>query len=106
VSEKGFGDGASFTVTGPLWLWTGEKGSWHFFTVPQDTASDIRLRNMAQTGGFGSIRVEAKVGDVAWRTSIFPVKRTGEYILAVKADVRRRAGISAGDEVVLSLELI
>ena len=106
MKESGSGDGASFTVTGPLWLWTGEKGSWHFFTVPAETASDIRLRSMAQTGGFGSIRVEAKIGDIAWRTSIFPVKRTGEFILPVKADVRRRAGIGAGDEVSLSLELI
>ena len=106
MSPSGSGDGASFTVTGPLWLWTGEKGSWHFLTVPEETASDIRLRNMARTGGFGSIRVEARIGGLAWRTSIVPVKRTGEYILPVKAEVRRRSGIGAGDQVSLSLELI
>ena len=94
------------TVTGPLWLWTGEKGSWHFFTVPAEPASEIRLRNLANSGGFGSVRVEARIGEVAWRTSLFPVKRTGEYILPVKAEVRRRAAIAAGDEVEISLDLL
>jgi hypothetical protein len=34
---------------------------------------------------------------------VFPQK-SGGYILPVKAEVRRRAGIAAGDEVTVSLE--
>ena len=51
------------------------------------------------------MRVEATIGDVSWRTSVFPQK-SGGYILPVKADVRRRAAIVAGDEVELSLEIV
>jgi hypothetical protein len=36
---------------------------------------------------------------------VFPVK-SGGYILPVKADVRRKAGIAAGDEVTVELELL
>ena len=93
------------TVTGPLWLWSGEGGSWHFLTVPEGLSGEIRAQSLARRGGFGSVRVEARVNDVAWRTSVFPQK-SGGYILPVKADVRRRAGIAAGDEVTVRLELI
>ena len=93
------------TVTAPLWLWNGEKGSWHFLTVPVEQAVEVRLLTIGPRNAFGSIKVEASIGDVRWRTSLFPVSKTGEYVLPVKADVRRRAGIAAGDEVMVSLEL-
>jgi hypothetical protein len=95
------------TVTAPLWLWSGEGGSWHFVTVSAEQAAEIRLE-ASTTGprrGFGSVRVAAAIGDVAWRTSIFPQK-TGGYILPVKAEVRRSAGIATGDEVTVTLELV
>lgn len=94
------------TVTAPVWLWSEGKGSWHFLTIPPKQAVEIRLESAA-TGvrrGFGSVRVEAMIGGVAWRTSIFPQK-DGGYILPIKADVRRRAGIAAGDDVRVTLEL-
>ena len=56
-------------------------------------------------GGFGSVRVEARIGDVSWTTSLFP-QREGGYILPLKADIRRRAGIVAGDEVIVRLKLV
>ena len=93
------------TVTGPLWLWTGEGGSWHFITVPEELSGEIRALALAAMRGFGSVRVEARIPDVGWRTSVFPVKRGG-YILPVKAEVRRKVGIAAGDEVTVSLELL
>ena len=93
------------TVTGPLWLWSGGQASWHFLTVPEDQAVEIRAAGLGPRGGFGSVRVEATIGDVTWRTSVFPQK-SGGYILPVKASVRRDAGIAAGDEVRFELEIL
>jgi hypothetical protein len=93
------------TVTGPLWLWSGESGSWHFVTVPEELSGEIRAHAMVALRGFGSVKVEACIHDVTWRTSVFPVK-SGGYILPVKADVRRKAGIAAGDEITVELELL
>jgi hypothetical protein len=93
------------TVRGPLWLWSGEGASWHFITVPDDLADEIRAQSLARRGGFGSVRVEATINGVSWRTSVFPQK-SGGYILPVKKDVRRRANIAAGDDVALRLELL
>jgi hypothetical protein len=93
------------TITGPLWLWSGENGSWHFVTVPEELSGEIRAHAMVALRGFGSVKVEACIHDVTWRTSVFPLK-SGGYILPVKADVRRKAGIAAGDEVMVELELL
>jgi hypothetical protein len=100
------------TLTAPLWLWSGEGGSWHFITVPEELAGEIRAQSLARRGGFGSVRVEATINPstgsgraVSWRTSVFPQK-SGGYILPVKKEVRSRADIAAGDEVGLRLELL
>jgi len=93
------------TLTAPLWLWTGEGGSWHFITVPEGKAHELRAESLARGSGFGSVKVEATINSVTWRTSVFPHK-SGGYILPVKAKVRRDAGISAGDTVTVRLNLV
>ena len=93
-----------FEFEAELWLHDGEA-PWHFITVPEELSEDIRIHSLANRAGFGSVRVEARIGNVIWRTSVFPQK-SGGYLLPVKADVRRRANIAAGDNVSLTLELL
>ena len=94
-------------VTSLLWVWKGSDaaGRWYFITVPDDQCDEIRAQAFAGPRGFGSVKVEARIGDVTWRTSVFPLK-SGGYLLPVKADVRKKAGISAGDDVTVELELL
>ena len=95
------------TVTSLLWIWQGASaaGRWYFITLPEEQSGDFRAEAFGNRRGFGSVRVEASLGDVAWRTSVFPLK-SGGYLLPVKAAVRKKAGIGAGDEVTVTLELI
>jgi hypothetical protein len=93
------------TVTTPLWLWSGGQGSWHFVTVPEEHSGELRAETLSRRRGFGSVRVEASINGVGWSTSVFPQK-SGGYLLPVKADVRRRAGIAAGEEVTVNLVVI
>jgi hypothetical protein len=93
-------------VRSPLWIWNGEgTGSWHFLTIPEEQAGEFRAEAFGNRRGFGSVKVDAVIGDVRWRTSVFPASGGGGYLLPVKADVRKRAGIAAGDEVTVSLEI-
>ena len=94
-------------VTGALWIWHSSNGpsAWHFLTVPEEQAGELRAQSLAHRGGFGSVRVEANINGVVWRTSVFPQK-SGGYILPVKASVRRDAGIAAGEEVTVELEIL
>jgi Domain of unknown function (DUF1905). len=93
-------------VTSLLWIWQGESaGRWYFLTIPEEQSDEIRATAIGSTRGFGSARVEASVRGVTWRTSVFPLN-SGGYLLPVKAEVRKRAEVTAGDEVTVDLDLI
>jgi hypothetical protein len=97
---------AVITVTSLLWIWKGEAaGRWYFVTVPEEQSGEIRAHGFVNPRGFASVKVEAQIADVVWRTSVFPLN-SGGYVLPVKAEVRRKAGIAAGDEVTISLNLL
>lgn len=97
----------SFEIEAELWRWTPEppaKGSWHFVTIVGEAADAIRaqafeLRAMGGARGFGSVRLRASVDGVAFDSSAFPHKESGGYLLPVKAEVRRKAGVAEGDVV-------
>lgn len=93
----------SYTVTAPVWLWNSDKGSWHFLTISGEDAVQLRFESVGMRGGFGSIRIVAKIGVITWTTSVFP--SGDDYLLPIKADVRRRAGIRAGDTVCVTLQM-
>lgn len=89
-----------------LWLWDGDKGSWHFLTLPAEVSDDIEARTADQHRGFGSVRVRVTIGATTWATSVFPDTKRGAYVLPVKKDVRRAEAIDTGDRVDVSLELV
>ena len=92
--------------TSLVWIWKGEAaGRWYFVTVPEEQSAEIKAHAFGNPRGFGSVKVEATIGDVTWRTSVFPLD-SGGYLLPLKADVRRKADLSAGDEVKVALELL
>jgi hypothetical protein len=92
--------------TSLLWIWKGEAaGRWYFLTVPEDQSVEIKAHAVGSPRGFGSVRVEARINDVTWRTSVFPLN-SGGYILPVKAEIRKKAGLSTGDELTVELELL
>jgi hypothetical protein len=94
------------SFTSLLWIWKGEQaGRWYFLTVPDEQSGEIKAQAFDLPRGFGSVKVEAAIGDVRWRTSVFPLN-TGGYVLPVKAEIRKRAGIGAGDEVTTRLTFI
>lgn len=74
-------------------------------SVPEEFAGEIKAHALVFRRGFRSVKVEVSLHDVTWRTSIFPSK-DGGYFLPVKIDVLRRAGIAAGDDVMVNLELL
>ena len=92
--------------TSLLWIWKGEQaGRWYFVTVPEDQSAEIKAHALGNPRGFGSVKVEATIGQVTWRISVFPLN-SGGYLLPVKAEVRRKAELAAGDEVTVELELL
>ena len=88
-----------------VWKWPG-MAAWHFVTVDTGVAARIREdRAGALCVGWGSIPVSVTVGTTTWKTSIFPDKKSGSYLLPVKAEVRKKEGIAGGDTIPVSLSI-
>ncbi|MCH4152118.1 MAG: DUF1905 domain-containing protein [Sphingobium sp.] len=92
-------------ATGPLIKWSGDKASWFFVVLGGDVVGEIHYAAMGRTGGFGSVKVRATIGDTTWETSLFPYKEVAGFALPVKAAVRKAEGLAVGDEVALTLRI-
>lgn len=84
-------------MTEKVVLWPGETAAWHFVGVTKIVGKEIKEKMGKNTRGFGSVPVKVTVGKTTWQTSIFPDKYSGSYILPLKASVRKKEGIEAGD---------
>ena len=69
----------------------------YFVPVPDQESADIGEVARMATYGWGVIPVEARIGEVAFTTSLFP--KDGAYLLPLKNAVRKPEGLAAGDEV-------
>lgn len=97
---------ARHTFDGELWEHApGDPGSWHFVSVPPELADDITLE-AGPRKGFGSIRVEVRVGATTWQTSLFPDTGLGTLVLPVKRAVRRAEELHAGDTCPVVLRVV
>ncbi|MBB4184529.1 hypothetical protein GGE07_001155 [Sinorhizobium terangae] len=94
----------AFEFDAELWLYPG-KGGWHFVTLPRDVALQIKFLAEPGKRGWGSGAVIARTGETEWTTSIFPDKASGSFLLPVKADVRRKEKLAAGQTIRIALTL-
>ncbi|MHA6332974.1 DUF1905 domain-containing protein [Qipengyuania sp. CAU 1752] len=101
----------TLTVTVPLIVWQGDRGTYHLVEIKGEAAGTIathaRLHRLefGRRRGFGSVKVLAQIGTTQWKSSVFPAK-SGGWILLVSKKVMRAEGIGAGDELSVVLELL
>jgi hypothetical protein len=89
-----------------VWIYPGESANWHFISLPKQEAAFIEKKYSQHKKGWGSLPVEVKVGKTSWKTSIFPDKRSGTYLLPLKAAVRKYEDIEAEEEITISLKVL
>ena len=87
-----------FKIKSKVWLYPGMAG-WHFTTLPKKQSETIKKTFGAMKRGWGSLPVAVTIGKTTWRTSIFPDKNSGAYLLPLKADVWKKEKIHASDMV-------
>ena len=95
--------GETYRVVAPVWRWGEGKGSWHFVSISGEVADAIRFDTLGMRGGFNSVKIVATIEGVEWSTSLFP--SGDDWILPLKASVRREADISEGESLRVTLQL-
>ena len=95
----------TYTFSTTVTKYPGMAG-WYFAGVDAPTAAKIKKsREGLPRIGWGSVPVTATIGTTTWNSSIFPDKKSGTYLLPLKAEVRKKEGIDAGDTVKLTLNI-
>lgn len=89
-----------------LWKYQAGKAAWHFVTLPKEQSLEIKYQNLLKINGWGSIRIEARIGKTTWQTSIFPDAKSGCYFLPIKAEVRKKEGLNEDDLVEVILKAV
>ena len=87
---------------GPVIEWRG-PAPYFYVEVPTSVSADIREVAASFTYGWGVMRVEARIRDVTFATSLFP--KDGRYLLPLKDAVRRPLALAVGDEVPVEMHL-
>ena len=96
-------DVPSFEFTGTLWRWESQPAV-RMVTVPADVSEVVRLV-AGPPRGFGSVRVDARIGTTVWRTSIFPFGPE-IFALPLKLAVRKAQDIEDGDTVTVVISIV
>lgn len=96
--------GKKYFLTAKVWLYPG-MAAWHFITLPQKESEAIKELFSEMKRGWGSLPVKVTIGKTIWKTSIFPDKKAGAYLLPLKAEVRKKEKISEGDTIEVVLEI-
>lgn len=92
-----------FRIQGKVWRYPGPAG-WYFVNTGPKVAREIRFFEDLQKVGWGYIKVSAQLGGTRWETTLFPTKEK-DFLLAIKAAVRKSEGIEEGDVLEVSFTL-
>ena len=89
-----------FNFEAEVIYWRGPS-PFFFAPVPEPLVAELKSVARAVTYGWGMVPVEAKIGGVAFTTSLFPKDET--YLLPLKVAVRRKAEVTAGDVIAIEM---
>ena len=96
---------ATYKIRSKVWLYEG-VGGWHFITLSVRQSATIQALFASQAKPFGSIAVSALIGNTRWKSSLFPVVRLKQYLLPIKAEVRKKEKVALGDTVTVTIDIL
>ena len=74
-----------------------------FAPIPSQRGDEIKRLSTFVTYGWGMIPVEATINGVTFSTSLFP--KDGTYLLPLKAKVRQKLNLTAGDTISVEMRV-
>ena len=91
---------AEFSFETRAIYWRGPS-PFFFAPIPPEHVEELRQLARIVSYGWGMLPVEAQIGDIVFSTALYPKDET--YLLPLKAAVRRKANLTAGDLIVVGL---
>lgn len=90
----------SFSFTGEIIYWRGPS-PFHFVEVPTKQSKAIKELSSQISYGWGVLPVTLVINNLSWSTSLFP--KNGQYLVPIKAEIRKKCGLELGDQIKLNL---
>lgn len=87
---------------GAIIFWRGPS-PFFFIAVPKTQSEAIKVISKLVTYGWGVIPVTVRIGETAFKTSLFP--KDGLYLVPIKASVRKAENLSQDDKARVQLEV-
>lgn len=94
-----------FRFEGAVQLWPANE-KFFLLGLPKEISDEIFEISDGLTNGWGSLKVEARIGETVWRTSIFPDTKLGIFELPLKAEVRKKNDLGVGSVASCEIELL
>lgn len=84
-----------YEFTSTVWKYNSPAG-WHFVSLPEKLAKEIRTNLKWQEEGWGRLKAVAKIGNSEWETAIWFDTKMKTYLLPLKAEIRKKEDIIEG----------
>ena len=91
----------NFSLKTHIWQWSGDM-PWHFVTISKADTEKLR----AAFPCAAMVKVEARIEDIEWLTSLFYSREGQAYIMPIKKDIRQKLGLFHGEEVEVSIKVL
>lgn len=78
-------------------------GGWHFVSLPEALAKEIRENLKWQEEGWGRLKAMAKIGETEWKTAIWFDTRKDTYLLPLKAEIRKKENLQPGKNIMAAI---
>jgi hypothetical protein len=85
-----------------VWQYAG-PAAWYFVTLPGSLSAEIRTNLGWQEEGWGRLKAQAKIGNSQWETAIWFDRKRNAYLMPIKAEIRKKESLAAGNEIGVSI---
>ncbi len=103
-NKRKISDIGLFNLKAKVWVYPG-MAAWRFLSLPKKESQEIGRLFAEQKRGWGSLPVLVTIGKTSWKTSIFPDKKSGSYLLPLKVEVRKKEDIRDGDLIYFAVKI-
>lgn len=93
-----------YEFSSKIWKHNADAG-WFFVSLPKKISKEIRDNLQWQEEGWGRMKANATIMEFEWNTAIWFDKKLGTYLLPIKAEIRKKAGLNIDDTITVNISI-